>query len=349
MAVLVNRSLGIPLCSYYDDFGAYTPSIIKDQALRAFELFSETQGADLNRDKSKVKDSIKFLGLKGDFPHLASGMLLRIYLPQSKVKAWSESISDVISKGSIGHKPLESLIGKLSFTQTSIFGRFGRTPLRFLQTKLHRRPFEGTLTEEEIDILQWRIASLGASIPRTVEIKSCRPEIIIYTDAATSTRIVAAIILDVAEFLRVGEFQAVFKEVSSLEWQTTFKDTTYIYGLEMLAIIATVYILGDFLRNKNVVFYVDNSNAKDALVKGFSPTRIINRMVRIFWACMQRNGIWAWIEQIESEKNISDLPTRGEELPLKSQVKRNFGILENLRRLIETDCPKESFFMNTLQ
>ena len=349
LGVLVNRYLGIPLCTYYDDFGAYSPSIIKDHALRAFSNFSEILGADLNPDKSKAKDSLKFLGLKGDFPHIESGMLLRIYLPRSKISAWSELISETISKGFIDHKPLESLIGKLSFTQTSIFGRFGRTLLRFLQTKLHRHPYVKKLSEEEIDILKWRVASLGASIPRVVEPKSSRPEVLIYTDAATSTRIVAAVVLDVNEFLNLGEFQAVFKEISSTSWESTFKDTTYIYGLEMLAVIATIYLLGEFLRNKNVVIYVDNTNTKDALVKGFSPTRVINRMIQIFWASIQRNGIWVWIEHVGSTKNISDLPTRGVELPLKSQVEREFGILEKLREIIEQECPKESFFMNTLQ
>ena len=331
LAVLVNRYLGIPLCNYYDDFGAYTPSIIKEQSLRAFESFSETLGANLNPDKSKAKDSLKFLGLKGDFPHVKSGMLLRIYLPRSKIVAWSNLISEIISKGSIEHKPLESLIGKLSFTQTSIFGRFGRTLLRFLQTKLHRRPYEKILAEEEIDILKWRIASLGASIPRVVEPKSSRPEVIIYTDAATSTRIVAAVVLDANEFLRLGGFQAVFEEISSLGWESTFQNTTYIYGLEMLAVLATIYILGEFLRNKNVVIYVDNSNTKDALVKGFSPTKVISRMIQIFRAAIQRNGTWVWIEQIESKKTYRIYPPEVLNFPLNLRWKENSGFSRNLR------------------
>ena len=349
LAVLVNRYLGIPLCNYYDDFGAFTPSPIKEQALRTFEMFSETLGADLNADKSKTKEVIKFLGLKGEFPQLASGMKLKIFLPRSKVIAWSDTILETISKGFIEHKPLEKLIGKLSFTQTSIFGRFGRTLLKSLHSKLHQRPYIGHLSEEEIDILQWWVASLRASIPRVVEVTSTRPEVIIYTDAATSTRIVAAIVLDVDIFLRIGEFQAVFEEISSEEWSNTFKDTTYIYGLEMLAIIAVVYILGEYLKNKNIVFYVDNSNSKDALVKGFSPTPVINRMTQLFWARMQKLGARAWIEYIPSGKNICDLPTRKEELPLKTQVRRDFGNLEHLRGMLERVCPKEAFFMNTIQ
>ena len=203
-AVLINRTLGIPLCNYYDDFGAFTPSPIKEQALMTFEIPPETLGADLNGSKSKAKDVIKFLGLKGEFPQLNSGMKLKIFLPRSKIIAWSGTILETISKGYIEHKPSEKLIGKLPFTQTSIFGRFGRTLLKFLHTKLHRKPYLGHLSEEEIDILLWWVASLRASIPRIVEVTSTRHEVIIYTDAATSTRIVAAIVLDVDIFLRIG-------------------------------------------------------------------------------------------------------------------------------------------------
>ena len=66
-------------------------------------------------------------------------------------------------------------------------------------------------------------------------------------------------------------FGGTFAEDSTPEWGQTFGATTFIYGLEMLDIIATVLILGEFLRNKNVVFYIDNSNAKGALVKGLPP------------------------------------------------------------------------------
>ena len=276
-------------------------------------------------------------------------MKLKIFLPRSKIVARSDAILETISKGYIEHKPLERLIGKLPFTQTSIFGRFVGTLLKFLHTKLHHKPYLGHLSEEEIDILHWRVASLRASIPRIVEVTSTRPEVIIYTDAATSTRIVAAIVLDVEIFLRIGEFQALFEEISSEERSNTFKDTTYIYGLEMLAIIAVVYILGEYLENKNIVFYVDNSNSKDALVKGFSPTVAINRMTQLFWARMQKLGARAWVEYISSGKNIRDLPTRRAELPLKTQARRNFGILEQLRGMIEKECPKEAFFMNNIQ
>ena len=76
-------------------------------------------------------------------------------------------------------------------------------------------------------------------------------------------------------FLIDGDIWGAFSETSDPERRPTFDVTTYIYGLEMVAIVATVLNLCDFVRNKNVVFYIDNSNAKGALVKGSPLPRLL--------------------------------------------------------------------------
>ena len=58
----------------------------------------------------------------------------------------------------------------------------------------------------------------------------------------------------------------------------------------MLAIIAIFLVLGEQLRNKNVTIYIDNSNARGALVRGYTDTKAVWEMVRIFRAHVQRLG-----------------------------------------------------------
>ena len=55
-----------------------------------------------------------------------------------------------------------------------------------------------------------------------------------------------------------------------------------MYGLEMLAIIATVFAAADFLGHKNVSFYIDNSNWRDALVRLYTKTSVVERAVKLF-------------------------------------------------------------------
>ena len=50
----------------------------------------------------------------------------------------------------------------------------------------------------------------------------------------------------------------------------------------MLAIVGILLSLGEKLRNKTVVFYIDNSNCRDALVRGYADTKAIDPLVQIF-------------------------------------------------------------------
>ena len=77
---------------------------------------------------------------------------------------------------------------------------------------------------------------------------------VIYTDAATSTRIVASLDIDVKDFWIRREFRNIWAEVPDPKWGYTFILTTYIYVLEILAILATVSLDADYLRGRHVAF-----------------------------------------------------------------------------------------------
>ena len=71
-------------------------------------------------------------------------------------------------------------------------------------------------------------------------------------------------------------FSATFSEQAYPDWRGIFAETTLISGLELLAVIAEISPLRDFLMGRNAVFYIDKTNTKDALVKGSPPTPAIN-------------------------------------------------------------------------
>ena len=337
LAVLMNLALRIPVLNYFDDFGGLVPFELGPEALDSVEKFSGFFGSPMKRIKSEVKNEIKFLGLLGSFPDPDGDMLLRITLPQDKIERWSKITLDHATSGRASHKDLEKLIGKLSYTQTSVFGRFGRTLLKPLHDKLKERPYSEQLSDRERDILLWWVQSLRETIPRTISIKPTNPEFVIYTDAATSTKVLAALLLKVEDFDFDPCFEELRVETSEEEWETTFRDTTYIYGLEMIAIVATVLVLGEKLRGKNVTFYIDNSNCRDALVRGQTDTKVIDNLVKLFWAHVQRLEIYCWFEVIPSGLNPADAPTRDASLPLRVKESRSFGILKALRIWLDSE------------
>ena len=163
-------------------------------ALWMVESTSSALGAPMKTIKSLVDAQPAFLGLLGSLPDHRKGLILSIELPQGEIVKWSQIIRDHIADGRITSKQIGKLIGELSFAQTSVFGRFGRALLMPLRDKLRETPYSGTLSTGEIGILLWRGQAITSHVARPVEIKPRFPEYVIYTDAATPTRIAAALV-----------------------------------------------------------------------------------------------------------------------------------------------------------
>ena len=60
---------------------------------------------------------------------------------------------------------------------------------------------------------------------------------------------------------------------------------------------------------------MDNSNARDALVRGHADTKVVGRLVKLHRAHIQRLGTNAWFELITPCLNPADDPTRNAPSP----------------------------------
>ena len=115
------------------------------------------------------------------------------------------------------------------------------------------------LSADEVDILRWWVLLLRGDISRVCAPRLPRREVIIYTDSATPTRTAAPLAIDVSHFDVCKEFRALWAETSDPHRLIAFISTTYIYGIEMLDTIATIFLEVDSPR-WDVTFYIDNSN-----------------------------------------------------------------------------------------
>ena len=93
ISVIFNKTFGIPLLAYFDDFGALAPKNLCEKALKTFETFCETLGIRLKTAKTELGTRLTFLGLKGDFPKPSNDMTLSIRLPKAKAAKWASEIA----------------------------------------------------------------------------------------------------------------------------------------------------------------------------------------------------------------------------------------------------------------
>ena len=330
LGVLVNKIFGIPLVTYFDDYGAMTPDELNKLALDTTKVFLLTLGVFLKDDKTKLGSTMTFLGVQGIFPSPTNGMTLEVSLPTDKRQKWADAIARILNLGVITHDQLEPLIGRLSFSQTSIFGRFGRPMLTHLYTKLNAHRYHPVLETKEIRTLQWRRTSLLNLASRTVRPRNDKPDWVVFTDAATSTSIIAAVLVNRGQFMENETIRHVFATKTGDYWAKLFEVANLIYGLETLALLATLYIPNTPLRNKNATFRIDNKNAFEAVVKNNSKSTIITAMTQLIWRKIRELGITAWFEWIPGNRNIADLPTRGAKITSKCPDQKEFGDLRAL-------------------
>ena len=208
------------------------PTAIATNALSIFTETSYILAGFPQRQKSDCGAELAFLGLLGNPRRAPGGMPLHIRLHEGEIRKRSSLVDEAVSPRRIRHKSLGELFGALTFTQSSIFGRFGRTPVNPLYKKLYPNPYAEILTVDEVRILEWRDVPIRDTIPRIAEIKLHRSEILIYTDAAAeksgaSSAILAAVVTEPGLLASDGYPPSALTEKTDPFWETIFPTTAY--------------------------------------------------------------------------------------------------------------------------
>ena len=253
-AVLFCKITGMLLLSYFDDFGALAPSEILGPALHAFTTFCQLLGAKLKGPKTEKGPALTFLGIFAQFPDPENGMSLTTSLPKENSSERALKIKACVDTGTIAHKERESLMGKTSFSQTSIFGRVGRAMMTSLYQKAKPPYYKPTISHREASTLRcWAMALLNLT-PRLTRTREPVTGRIVDTDAATTTQIIAAVVIDTRTLRSDRAISAVVSRRVGPRWKSLFDSTSEIYGLEMLAIFAILFGPTADMRNLSVIF-----------------------------------------------------------------------------------------------
>lgn len=337
VTAVFTRLFGIPLICFFDDFAALLPAQLAGKGLAVFTRFCELLGIRLKRAKSEVGPVITFLGLQGTFPSKSNGSSLSICLPIPKKKAWAALIASYLAQNRLSYQELEKLIGRLSFSQTMLFGKFARTQLRPLYQKQHRRIYNAALSTAERAVLLWWHDIIIAFSPRICRPLSTKFDWLIYTDAASNPPNICALLFDP----KTGKAKLdTIKTAFVRPWAHVFKKTCLIFGLELLALTACMEDWAPFLAGRSIWVYMDNNNCLSAVTRGDSNAEAIAVLVSRLWDTLQRHHIAAWFSRVPSKLNPADFPTRDRPLPFKAGRKTTFKSLSSLYRLTVREMRK---------
>ena len=332
LAELTCKIFGIPLVAYVGDFGALAPASIGKLALSTYSRFCALIGVPLKLRKYEVGPVVTFLGIEGTFHKPENGMRLSVRLTPEKASRRVGAIKLFLPKGRVGRKDLGSLIGKLGFSQTCLFGKFARCQLRALYCKLNRLWYVPTLRSREILIFRRWISVLHTVSPRLVALPDAQAGLIVYTDAATSSQIISAFSFAGGPGGRRRILDAFASKMPILR-QQQFRDSNMIFGFEIPTLVAFLWTNRNKLAGKRIILFVGNSAALSALIRGDSTRPMADALTAALWHTSRKYNICIWLGRVSTKLNIADLPTRHAKVQLPHKPIKNFSTLFQLLTL----------------
>ena len=165
----------------------------------------------------------------GPFPDPANGMLLPIDLTDGERQNWATRIHEFLNNERIHHKELESLAGRLSFSQTSILG-FGRAMVSPLYRKLYGYYCDDSISGVGRITPEWWMGLLKALHPREIYPSNNAPGIVISTDAVTTAMIMTSLVFRKADCDADNAALACRGVASVPGWEEYFTDTILIWA-----------------------------------------------------------------------------------------------------------------------
>ena len=86
--------------------------------------------------------------------------------------------------------------------------------------------------------------------------------------------------------------------------------TNQIALVELFAPVLALQLMGEKLRGKKVLLFVDSEPVEGALVKGYSALEDMSELTRVFWEKAAKLEALIYIDRVPTDSNPEDLPPR---------------------------------------
>ena len=162
---------------------------------------------------------------------------------------------------------LESLPGRMPFFANLHFWEVWLATTQPLYRKLCGRYYDRSISEGCPITSGWRSGHLKALRPRTISPRTNSPCVVIVDDATTSAMIMASVVFRKWDFDPDSSVISCKGVASDPGWAECSTGASLIYGLGRTALVLTTaypHLPPDGL----CINYIDNNNAKCALIKG---------------------------------------------------------------------------------
>ena len=322
-SIAARRLLWVVNEHYVDDNDTCEPEFCKDSGQQALISLCSEQFFGFPFDETKhteMEPSNEYLGVVTDLSR-AHENVLQVSVTSKRRKKIRDIIDEIIAADKLASGIASSLFGKAGFMLTPNFGGLGRACLQPIMTRAHER--RSDITPDLADSLEFIQFVTHALPPIQIPlVPSQRDKVVIFTDAEGKARhgtTAPAGHLGIVVIHPIfGRRYAYAKAPDA--WVDLFDKTreraTYIFQYELAAALAAFTSLpAEWLHDRPVEMWIDNTGAIGALIKDYSGVADCARIVNMFHFAAAKLGIQSlWIDYVPSESNPADVPSRLHEM-----------------------------------
>lgn len=316
LCAVQRRVMGCPLMHYVDDFFTCVVKKFASSCFESFELLHELTGLKLAEGKTEPPcTSMELLGVQvqchGPDDVSASPKRSRC------LKLHKEMLGCKCQGAAPNGQKSKRLAGKLSFTATSLMGRWGRAYIRVFY-RLGKLGWGNTRLKGDQQ-LQASIDFWVEKLPLMPDMKrqllrGPRPKVTLETDAAVGRNGVGRVGFG-ALYDGVKEKSFLRNEISRADIGLPEGANVPIGVAETGCAVSYVYAIGAELAGTELTLKVDNKGTHGALCNGCASDGIYNGAAAAFWDFCARHDVDATVVWIPGKANNSDGPSRGKAVP----------------------------------
>ena len=302
------RGLWVSASHFFDDFSHVQPEAYCKSNSEAVEQALHILGWDYKdgpEDLLPPRPVFSPLGVQVCFRE--HGYAVVSNTPKRREKILS-SIDELTAADKIDHDEVVSLIGVCNFAEAQTSGRTGAVLLKAVRRSLTSSNSTQDLRAALVNLREHTVVA----VPRVIRLTAQNAPVLVFTDAAFENgRVTVGGCLFDKETGRREFFGGRLSGGIIQTWLDEGKEQLICQG-ELFAVPLALWIWRQVITQRNVLVFVDNEPAKDALIRGASSSLASSQMVRQCRLLCAQIGAGPWFCRVASPSNLADGPSRAD-------------------------------------
>ena len=306
---ILNILLWIAATHFYDDFSQIEPEAFAVESCQSTEDLFNLLGWSFKDAEDQLRPTAQTfapLGVQMDFSRPG---FVTVMNTAKRLARMQEDIAHLRSLETPQPSAFASLLGVSQFAEAQTCGRTGSLILKEVRIAARDLSMTGRKRlHSALDVLAKYFQKVK---PRSIRLTCSAPPIVILTDAAAedSGSSLGAVFVDPVS----KSFEFFGKKIadSMVSYWRRCGKRQIICQAELVAVPLALQTWKANLQNRDVLFFVDNEPAREALIRGSSAADDSSHYVTWCRLLCAEVGAAVWYARVASPSNISDGPSRG--------------------------------------